>query len=183
VFREDKDHLQGALFNSSHLMDDRIWAKLENTWAAPEKPFACLYCADNGWPNFPVNILLSLEFIKHLKNYNDEDLIDQYHFNYQVSCAVGQGCSGRLHLGRRTLCDFRERIYRYAVEHPDEEDLIFEQFGTLNTRLIDTLNLDLKEQRTDFTMIRPNVKWAGQLSLAYDVLTQAAKVCPKRDPE
>jgi len=33
--------------------------------------------------------LLSLEFIKHLKNYTDEELIDQFHFNYQVSLRCG----------------------------------------------------------------------------------------------
>jgi hypothetical protein len=47
--------------------------------------------------------LLSLEFIKHLKNYTDEELIDQFHFNYQVSYAVGQRCLGELQLGLRTL--------------------------------------------------------------------------------
>ncbi len=170
-------------------MDDRIRAKLMKTWAAPfyehvfsqidEQPFACLYCADNGRPNFPVNILLSLELIKHLKHYTDEELIDQYHFNYQVSYAVGQRCLGELHLGLRTLYDFRERVYRYALEHPGEEDLIFEHFSILTAHFIQILQLDTKEQRTDSTMIMPNIKWAGRLSLAYDVLTQAAKICPE----
>ncbi|KYH31494.1 hypothetical protein MOMUL_22330 [Moorella mulderi DSM 14980] len=36
-----------------------------------EKKFAPLYCENNGRPNKPVNILLSLEFIKHLYDYTD----------------------------------------------------------------------------------------------------------------
>jgi hypothetical protein len=189
MFRENQSHLQRSLLDSSSFMNDRIHDKLMKTWAAPfyehvfcqidETPFACLYCADNGRPNFPVNILLSLEFIKQLKNYTDEELIDQFYFNYQVSYAVGLHCLGELHLGPRTLYDFRERVYRYALENPGEEDLIFGQFSTLTTHFIEVLQLNTKEQRTDSTMIMPNIKWAGRLSLAYDVLTQAAKACPE----
>jgi hypothetical protein len=135
--------------------------------------------SDNGRPNFPVNILLSLEFIKHLKNYTDEELIDQFHFNYQVSYAVGQRCLGELQLGLRTLYDFPERVYHYALEHPEEEDLILKQFSVITAHFIETLQLDTKKQRTDSTMIMLNIKWAGRLSLAYDVLTQAAWVCPE----
>lgn len=32
--------------------------------------------------NKPVNILLSLEFIKHLHNYTDEETLEQYYFNF-----------------------------------------------------------------------------------------------------
>jgi len=61
-------------------MDSRIKAKLEKSWAPifykyvfcniDEKPFSVLY-SDTGRANFLVNILLSLEYIKHLKNYSD----------------------------------------------------------------------------------------------------------------
>lgn len=82
-----------------------------------EKPFATLYCEDNGRPNTPVNMLLSLEFIKHFKGYTDEELLEQFCFNYQVSYAVGQRCLGEFHIAPRTLYDFREKIYRYALEN------------------------------------------------------------------
>jgi len=57
-------------------MDTRIKTKLDKSWAPifykyvfcniDEKPFSVLY-SNTGRPNFPVNILLSLEYIKHLK--------------------------------------------------------------------------------------------------------------------
>jgi len=47
-----------------------------------------LYREDDGRPNFPVNIMLSLEFIKHFKDYSDEELIEQFYFNYQIIYAL-----------------------------------------------------------------------------------------------
>ena len=68
MFRENKDHLQEELFNSFSWMNPKIQASLKGTWAPlfyehvfckiDEAPFSCLYCLDNGRPNFPVNILL-----------------------------------------------------------------------------------------------------------------------------
>ena len=84
MFRENKDHLQTELFNGYSTMNPKIQASLQGTWASlfyehvfckiNETSFAPLYCLDNGRPNFPVNIQLSLEFIKHMKDYTDEDI-------------------------------------------------------------------------------------------------------------
>ncbi|MCR4431234.1 MAG: transposase [Tepidanaerobacteraceae bacterium] len=94
MFRENVNHLQDSLFESTNWMNPRIKAKLDKSWAPifykyvfcniDEKPFAVLY-SDTGRPNFPVNIALSLEYIKHLKNYSDDELIDNFYFNYLVT--------------------------------------------------------------------------------------------------
>lgn len=68
-----------------------------------EKMFASLYCPDNGSPNKPVNILLSLEFFKHLYDYTDEQTLEQYYFNYQLNYALGQRNLGELYICERTL--------------------------------------------------------------------------------
>ena len=57
--------------------------KLEKPWVPTfykyafckinEEPFAVL-CCDIGKPDFPVNILLSLEFIKSMRDCSDEDM-------------------------------------------------------------------------------------------------------------
>jgi len=98
LFRENNNHLQQSLFESVNFMDSRIKAKLEKSWAPifykyvfcniDEKPFSVLY-SDTGRANFPVNILLSLEYIKHLKNYSDDELIENFNFNYLINYAVG----------------------------------------------------------------------------------------------
>jgi len=177
------------LFNSYSLMHPKIQKMLQKTWAPiyyehvfckiDEKPFAVLYCADNGRPNFPVNILLSLEFIKHLKDYTDEELIEQFYFNYQIMYALGIRNLGELYLAPRTLYEFRERVYRYTVENPGKEDLIFGQFEKLTAHFLKLANINTKEQRMDSMQVMPNIKRAGRLSLAYDVLVQAIKACPQ----
>ncbi len=84
---------------------------MQGTWAPlfyehvfckiDEAPFSCLYCLDNGRPNFPVNILLSLEFIKHMKDYTDEDILEQFRFNYQIMTNIK--LAGRLSLAYDVL--------------------------------------------------------------------------------
>ena len=63
MFRENKDHLQGELFNSFSEMNPEIQASLQETWAPlfyehvfckiDEAPFSCLYSIDNGRPFLP----------------------------------------------------------------------------------------------------------------------------------
>ncbi|TEB08536.1 hypothetical protein Psch_02100 [Pelotomaculum schinkii] len=76
MFRENKSHQQPELFNSFNDLHPKIKSILEKSWAPiyyehvfckiDESKFAEIYCPDNGRPNFPVHILLSLEFIKHM---------------------------------------------------------------------------------------------------------------------
>jgi len=188
MFRENRDNLQVELFNSFTTMNPKIQSSLQGTWATlfyehvfckiDEAPFSCLYCLDNGRPNFPVNILLSLEFIKHMKDYTDEDILEQFRFNYQIMYAVGLRNLGELYLAERTLYEFRRRVYRYTVENSDKDDLIFGQFEKLAKKFIELAGINTKEQRADSTQIMTNIKLAGRLSLAYDVLSQALAACP-----
>ncbi len=143
-----------------------------------EKPFAVLY-SDAGRPNFPVNILLSLEFIKQFLNFSDDELIDNFYFNYLVNYAVGIRVLGELNLAERTIYEFRDRIYKYTLAHPDEDDLIFDQFIKLIKGFADTTGISMKEQRMDSTMFMSNIKKAGRLSLAFDVLIKAVKSIPE----
>ncbi|MEW6174004.1 MAG: transposase [Bacillota bacterium] len=188
IFRKNNHHLQENIFDSFAAMNTKTQQRLEKTWAPiyyrhvfcniEETPFAVLYSRDNGRPNFPVNILLSLEFIKHLKDYTDEEIIEQFYFNYQVNYALGLRTLGELYLAPRTLYEFRERVYRYTIENPGKDDLIFGQFEKLTAHFLNTAKINAKEQRVDSTQIMPNIKQAGRLSLAYDVLVQAIKTCP-----
>jgi hypothetical protein len=125
-----------------------------------------------------VNIQLSLEFIKHMKDYTDEDILEQFRFNYQVMYAVGLRNLGELYLAERTLYEFRRRVYHYTVENPGKDDFIFGQFEKLTEHFIAVAGINTKEQRVDSTQIMTNIKLAGRLSLAYDVLTQALAACP-----
>jgi hypothetical protein len=188
LFRENNNHLQQSLFESVNFMDSRIKAKLEKSWAPifykyvfcniDEKPFSVLY-SDTGRANFPVNILLSLEYIKHLKNYSDDELIENFNFNYLINYAVGIRTLGGMNLSEKTLYDFRTRIYKYLIKHPEQEDLIFGQFLNLTMIFAKEAGICMKEQRIDSTMFMSNIKKAGRVALAFDVLYRAVKSIPE----
>lgn len=169
-------------------MDPRYKKRLEKSWAGlfykhvfchiDEKLFAPLYSSDNGRPNFPINILVALEIIKHLKNFVDEVLFEAFAYDFQISYALGLRNIGERYFARRTFYDFRARLYNYTLEHPKEGDAIFKQFEKLVQHFIEAAQLDTDEQRMDSTQIMSNIKRAGRLALAYDVLLQGIKACP-----
>ena len=169
-------------------MDPRYKKRLEKSWAGlfykhvfchiDEKLFAPLYSSDNGRPNFPINILVALEIIKHLKNFVDEVLFEAFAYDFQISYALGLRNIGERYFARRTFYDFRARLYKYTLEHPKEGDAIFKQFEKLVQHFIEVAQLDTDEQRMDSTQIMSNIKRAGRLALAYDVLLQGIKACP-----
>lgn len=85
---------------------------------------------------------------------------------------------GELWLAERTYYEFRRRIYQYTIENPEKADLIFNQFERLAKVFVELTGLTTREQRMDSTQIETNMKQAGRVSLAYDVITQAIKARP-----
>ena len=188
MFKENKDHLQSQIFSSLSTMDTRLKNRLEKSWAGvfykhvfsqiDEKLFEPLYCSDNGRPNFPVNVFVGLEIIKNLRDYTDEVMFEEYAYNYQISYALGLQTLGQHYFADRTFYDFRARLYRYTFDQPQKADVIFEQFEKLTTHFIEIAKLSTEEQRMDSTLIMANIKRAGRLALAYDVLFKGIHACP-----
>ena len=188
MFRANVEHNQTSLFDSTQWMDSKVREKLRKSWAPifyehvfcqiDEEPFSVLY-GTTGNPNFPVNILLSLEYIKYMKDYSDLDLLDAFSFDYQVNYAVGIHTLGEKNLAERTLYYFRERIYDYCLRNPDGEGLLFGQFLNLLHGFANKAGIMMDKQRTDTTMFMSNIKKAGRMSLAYDVLVVAVKSIPE----
>ncbi|WP_459999018.1 hypothetical protein [Paradesulfitobacterium aromaticivorans] len=56
--------------------------------------------------------------------------------------------------------------------------MIFQQFEKLVQHFIEVAQLNTDEQRMDSSQIMSNIKRAGRLALAYDVLLQGIKACP-----
>lgn len=189
MFRKNDDHKQLELFNSFLSFKPTVAKMLNRTWAPVfyeqvfckinEDLFAPMYCLDNGRPNFAINRLLSLEIIKNLFDYTDIEILDQFHFNYQVMYALGIRNFGEVSLAERTIYDFRERVFNYIKEHPDEDNILFQQFEILTKNFINIAGIKLDQQRLDSTLISPNIKKAGRLSLAHDVLAQAVQSIPE----
>ena len=187
MLRQNNHHLQQSVFDTDKWMNERTKQLLSKSWAPTfyeevfqkinEQPFGVLF-KEGGRPNFPINILLSLEYIKHMNCLSDEQLLNNYNFDYLVNYAVGNRQLGSLPLAPRTLYYFRERLYRYTAENPDGADLLFSQFLTLLNSFVGKTGTSMSEQRMDTTMFMSNIKKAGRMSLAYDVLVVAIKEIP-----
>jgi hypothetical protein len=188
MFKENSAHIQESLLDSTYWMTPGIRAKLEKSWAPvfyehvfcniDEAPFSVLY-SHTGRPGFPINIMLSLEYIKSMKNYSDDELIDAFNFNYLVNYAIGIRTLGELNLAERTLYNFRSRLYKYITEHPTEEDIIFEQFLSLTKGFSKSVSITTAEQRMDTTMFMSNIKRSSRLALTFDVLHALVKAIPE----
>ena len=189
MFRENHDHKQIELFNTVTEMPKNVQKRLKESWATPfyehvfcnidEQAFACLYSEDMGRPNFPVNILVAFEILKHRHDLTDEEALNQFYFNMLWRVALGIRNIGQNSFGERTLYEFRQRLYQHALKNPGDEDIIHTQFDNISRHLKEVMGLDTSEMGADSTQIMPNIRKAGRLSLSYDVLTQALKECPK----
>jgi hypothetical protein len=80
-----------------------------------------------GRPNTPVNILASLEIIKHLWNYTDEQLFRTIRADYEVNYALGLRELGSFYIGNRTVCDFRERLLAFTLSNPEKGSDVLNQ--------------------------------------------------------
>ena len=189
MFRQNKSHEQERLFDDFQNLHPSQKKRLMASWAPvfyehvfsqiDEAPFSVLYSVDSGRPNFPVNILLSLEFYKHWQDLTDEQLLEQASFNYQVMYAIGLRNLGEEYVAPRTLYDFRARVYRHLLDNPGTGDLIFDQFSKLTNHFIEETGAKTDEQRTDSSFFVPNIQRMYRLGLVFDVLFHAIDSCPE----
>jgi len=188
MFRENTKHEQESLLDTSTWMDKSVKEKLGKSWAPifyenvfskiDESPFAVLY-SENGAPNAPVNTLMSLEIMKQMYNMTDIELMERYHFDYLINVAIGQRTLGEDTISERTLYNFRERLYKHTMEHPESETLMFGQFKNLLGVFTEKTGQKMDAQRIDTTMFMSNIKKSGRISLAYDVLVKSVRAIPE----
>lgn len=188
MFRENIDHVQPSLLDADYLMSERSRKRLEKSWAIPfyrdvfcridERRFEPLF-SRTGAPNTPVNILMSLEIFKYMFSWSDDQLMDEYDFNYLVNYAVGNRQIGQRPMAEKTLYNFRSRCFQYLSDHPDEENPIFGQFLDLLEAYSKSAHVAMSEQRMDTTLFMSNMKKSGRLSLCFDVLELAVSAIPE----
>jgi len=190
MFRENNNHKIEPLFSDVSQLDLVSRQKLKDGWPGlfyrevfqkiDERAFAGLY-SDSGMgaPNFPVNVLLGAEILKHWRDLTDEILFEETEFNLQYAYALGYYSLADAGIKERTLYDFRHAIYVDAVMNKGNESLIYKQFVKLTGHLCKLGDIDTAKLRMDSTQILPNIANAGRLGLTFDVLLHAVKSCPE----
>lgn len=140
--------------------------RLEETWPhifrkqvlgmIPEEEFSGLYSLDQGRPNFPVAILVSLSILKEMLDLTDEALMDSFRFDMRFHYALGLTLDDT-DLTIRTLYNFRARVIG--------SEAVGAVFATVTDRIIAILHLDVSLQRMDSTHIRSNMATLTRLGL------------------
>jgi len=121
MFKKNDDHNQTNMFETANWMSKQCIEKLNKSWARvfyeevfckiDESLFIGFYSTENGRSNVPVNILLGLDYIKHMFDYSDEEILEQFNFNLLVSYALGIRNIGSYDFSRSSFYEFRKKLY------------------------------------------------------------------------
>jgi len=189
MFKENIEHKQTKLFNTPNILPLPMLKRLKNSWAEKfrtnifstidEKIYEVLYSNKKSRPNFPVNIWISLEIIKNMFNFSDNELLEQYHFNLLTSYAVGQDDLGSNPLSARTLYYNRSRVIDY--EEQTGINLFDEEFNRQNNHLIDKFSIKTNIQRMDSSLIGSNIKSMSRLEIVVKVLQNFYKSLSEKE--
>lgn len=178
------DSAPKSLWVHPNLLDDlkKSWAYVfyEDVFCKiDESPFAVIF--DDGEKlDFPIGVLLSLEYLRHVDDLTDQKIIEDLFFYYLVGYAVGQPVIGEEVIPEESLCYFRERIYQYCTDNPGREDFLFRQFVNLIHNYAEKLGKNLDPRGADTALFVDNLKKAGHLSFVYKALSGAVKTIPTR---
>jgi len=184
MFLENTQHLQNNLFDPEKGLNNTLQNVLKNNWSKifydkifrniKENDFRGLYHPFLGRSNFPVNILVALEIIKEMFSLTDEQLYENYHFNYLYQKAVGVEDINRYSFSIRTLYHFRENYCEY--EKQSGINLFDRVFCDGRDKIIEELGLKTSTQRMDSVMIGANIKRMNRLTLFHKVLSNLMKL-------
>lgn len=164
MFRERDT--QEPLFGMDHFLPPAKAQRLEGSWAAvfrkralpliDEKPFAALYCLDNGRPNRPVETVLGVLLLKEMFGLTDMEALEQLEFNLLWHHALALSAQ-EAHLCQKTLHNFRAGL----MEH----DLARVAFAETTDRILAELGTKVSRQRLDSTHVIGNMAVLTRLGL------------------
>lgn len=169
---------QKSLFEVESRLGDSIKRRLGNSWSEgfaskvlpvlleAEEQFSFLYCLDNGRPNWSVARMLGLCILQEMHNMEDQTALDSLSFDIRWQHALGLEPE-KAYLSRRSLVDFRSRL----VSVDPEMKMIRSVFDKIGDAAIDDLNISVKEQRIDSTIITSNISTFGRMDLFKKTLT------------
>ena len=114
---------QMTIDDSTFHLTDRERKALDKSWAKPfaedifpmidEEPFHVLYCADNGSPNTPVNIIIGACIIKELLDLSDDEIVEGLMLDVRLQYALHTTSFKEQPLSDKSLMRFRNRCYDY----------------------------------------------------------------------
>lgn len=174
---------QAMLFETSNMLPAEKRARLDKTWAQVyreralslirEEPFAPLFDADNGRPNSPVQVVVSVLILKEMFDLTDDEALEQLEFSLLWQHAL-RLTPEAAHLCQKTLHNFRVKL----IEH-DAARLAFE---VVTAAIIEALGTRVGRQRLDSTHILSNFAILTRLGLFCETLRVALAALRRAHP-
>lgn len=189
MFKPNKQNPQEKLTSIAKELPKEIRRKLQDNWSTTfhdevfskidEEKFAPLYSDIDSRPNKAVNELVSLEIMRRMKDWTDEEMVDQYLFNLQVNNALGKEDIGQDNLTEKTIYNFRRRLLEYKEE--TGINLMQETFKDLRDTTMEKFSIRGEEQRMDTKQIDANIKNLTRLNLFVRVLHNFLRDLPDNE--
>ena len=189
MYKKNNSHFQIPLTSHVDELPEKLQKGIKEAWSGTfykeffcridETPFAVLYADCPSRPNIPVNVLVSLEFLKAGHGWTDEQLYEQYCYNVQVRYVVGYRQLGEGHFDLRTLYNFRERLSRFMQE--TGINLLDQAFAQVTDEQIEAFQIKTGQQRMDSTQIASNIRQMGRIQLLVTVLQRVQRMLSEQD--
>lgn len=189
MYKKNTAHFQIPLTSHVDELPEKLQKGIKEAWSGTfyeeffcridETPFSVLYADCPSRPNIPVNVLVSLEFLKAGHGWTDEQLYEQYCYNVQVRYAVGYRQLGEGHFDLRTLYNFRERLSRFMQE--TGINLLDQAFAQVTDEQIEAFQIKTGKQRMDSTQIASNIRQMGRIQLLVTVIQRVHRMLSEQD--
>ena len=184
MFRKNEAHRQPPLLSPVRLLPEKQRQRLDASWAGvfyreffsrlDETIFAVLYAEATSRPNIPVNVLVSLDFLKSGHGWSDEEMYDQFQYNLQVRYALGLHDFDTGHFELRTVYNFRRRLSHYQKE--SGADLLGQAFAAVTDEQLAAYGIRTEKQRMDSSQIGSDIADASRLQLVVSAVQRAARL-------
>lgn len=168
-----------SLFDSLGFLSERKQRILDKSWAKPfsdyifknidEMMFAPLYSDKrNSRPNAPINVIMGALILKELNGLTDDEIIEEYEFDFRYQYALHTTSFENQPLSDRTFSRFRER--NAAYELATGKDLIHDCIVSLSENIRKYMDINPSIKRMDSMIIESNIRKMGRLELLYTCL-------------
>ena len=183
MFKTYEGHMQKQLFGITNILPKKTQEKLNRTiypifyeeifCQIDESKFECMYSDSPSRPNAPINILVSLEILKHLYGLSDEQLFENYYLDLRYKVALGIQGITQEEITLRTFYNFRKRVVQHAEQ--TGVNLIKEVFDELVIHFLKKTGIKTDIIRMDSTQISSNMKRLTRIELMSRTLNRFLK--------
>lgn len=186
MFRKHKESTAPTLFTGfgqilgnkkmQRLEDKKSWDNIFKervNFAIDESIFSVLYSQENGRPNAPIRILVSMLILKEGFGWSDSELFEACRFNLIVMNALGLSNASDEVPVESTYYDFKKKLYEYQIK--SGRSLIAEASEKTTKTQAEIYSVNARWIRMDSKLVGSNIAKCTRLQLVISCLQEFYK--------